>query len=338
MTASPPSIVALSQMENNQEADFFALLAEKEWRQTKEGKPFLKVAFRDAFRIVRFPVWSDLPIYKEFKPLKPGTFCKLRAMYRLTAYGEQLDIRRIRPVNDGDAKEGFEPHLLRPASQFPLESMFDEILSIASKQLGKGPLLNLITKIFKENRNALLIGVAARHHHHTFCGGLLEHTLSVTKIAVALADHYHTMYAECRKEFSKPLVVAGAILHDIGKVREFTHETASPRHSVEGELIGHSLLGRDMIREAAQGLNLPPSERTHLEHIVISHQRFPDWGAPKPPMSLEAMLVHHADSCDALIGCFRNAFTQEGGESEFTSKKNVIGYPLLRPERPEPPS
>jgi len=333
MTVSAPTIVALSQLENNQEADFFALLTEKELLKTNKGKPYLMVAFRDTLRVVRFPIWSDVPIYKEFTTLRPGMFCKLRAMYRITNFGPQLDIRRIREVNDGDAKEGFEPTLLRPISQFPVESMFDEMLGIAAKQLGKGPLLNLVTKIFKENRDMLLIGVAARYHHHTFSGGLLEHTLSVTKIAVAMVDHYHATYSECKKEISRPLVVAGAILHDIGKVREFTHQVASPRHSTEGELIGHMLLGRDMVREAAQGLNLPPMMLTHLEHIIISHQRFPDWGAPKPPMSLEAMLVHHADSCDAMVGCFRNAFRQDDGEFELTSKKNVVGYPLLKPRR-----
>jgi len=334
MTVPSPSIVVLSQMEHNQEGDFFALLAEKESRQTKGGKPYLMVAFRDTFRLVRFPVWSDVPIYKEFKSLKAGTFCKLRAVFRITKYGPQLDIRQIRQVNEGDAKHGFESHLLRPASQFSLESMFDEILGIATKQLGKGPLLNIVAKIFKDNRDALLIGVAARRHHHTFCGGLLEHTLSVTKIAVALVDHYHAMYAECGTAISRPLVVAGAILHDIGKVREFTHDVASPNHSTEGELIGHMLLGRDMIREAAIGFNLPSAIQMRLEHIIISHQRFADWGAPKPPMSLEAILVHHADSCDALVGCFRNAFAQDDGESEFTSKKNVVGYPLLKPPKP----
>jgi 3'-5' exoribonuclease len=143
------------------------------------------------------------------------------------------------------------------------------------------------------------------------------------------------MYAGNKHEISRALVVAGAILHDIGKVREFAHDVASPHHSVEGELLGHMLLGRDMVREAAQGLDLPPMFVTQLEHIIISHQRFPDWGAPKPPMSLEALLVHHADSCDALVGCFRNVFELDEGESELTSKKNVIGHVLLKPPKRE---
>jgi 3'-5' exoribonuclease len=328
------SIVALHEMEPNQEADFFALLSEKELLKTKKGKPYLQIVFRDAFREVRFPVWSDAPIYKEFRNLKSGTFCKLRATYKVTPnFGAELEIRRIRLVTDDDVKDGFDPIALRPKSSLPLEEMFEELQRIAANQLGKGNLLHLVMKILKEHRAGILTCVAARHHHHCYIGGLLEHTLSVTKIAVALVDHYHETYPERREEISRGLVVTGAILHDIGKIREYESELGSLHHSTEGELIGHALLGRDMIREAAKEIGLEPAIQTRLEHIVVAHQRFPDWGAAKPPMSLEAMIVHHADSCDALLGCFWNTFSQDMTDYELTSKKNVLGYPLLKPNK-----
>lgn len=330
------SLVALHELENNQEGIFFALLSEKELLKTKEGKPYLRVVFRDAYREIRFPIWSDVSIYSEFKTLKAGTFCKLRAVYKTSQYGPQLEIHQIRPVNDGDVKDGFDPLLLRAKSLFPLEEMFDELQEIAARQLGKGKLHQLVTKILKDHRAALQSAVASRQHHHCYIGGLLEHTLSVTKIAIALLNHYEAMYPNRKKEISRPLTVAGAILHDIGKLREYEPETGSTHHSTEGELIGHSVLGRDLIREAAQIVQLEPEQRTFLEHIVLSHQRFSDWGAAKPPMSLEAMLVHHADSCDALVGCFWNIFSQDTTEQELTSKKNVIGYPLLKPKTQEP--
>jgi 3'-5' exoribonuclease len=332
------SIVALHEMEPNQEADFFALLSEKELLKTKQGKPYLQVVFRDAFREVRFPVWSDAVAYKEIRNFKPGTFCKLRAMYVITpnpkfGFNERLEIRRIRPVTDDDAKDGFDPIALRPKSPLPLEKMFEELQRIAANQLGKGNLFNLVTKILKDHRAGILTCVAARQHHHCYIGGLLEHTLSVTKIAVALVDHYHNTYPERKENISRGLVVAGAILHDVGKVREYEPELGSLRHSTEGELIGHALLSRDLIREAAKEIKLEPAIQTRLEHIVVAHQRFPDWGAAKPPMSLEAMIVHHADSCDALLGCFWNTFSQDMTDYELTSKKNVLGYPLLKPNK-----
>ena len=325
-------IVPLHELEPNQEADVFALLAEKELTRTKEGKPYYWVTFRDAHRAVRFPVWSDTVIYREIKAIKPGTCCKLRAIYRITSFGPQLEIHKIRITEDADAQDGFNPMLLRPASPIPAEKMFDELHELAKEHLGKSKLHQLVLHIFKEYREVLLLRVASRQHHHNYISGLLEHTLSVTKIAIALVDHYHSMYPNQAKDISRPLVTAGAMLHDIGKIREYEPDTASQQHSAAGELIGHAILGRDIVREAAVELKLEPAEQTHLEHILISHQRFPDWGAAKPPMSLEAMIVHHADSCDALLGCFWNTFSQDATEHELTSKKNVIGYPLLKPQ------
>ncbi|MDR0871401.1 MAG: HD domain-containing protein [Planctomycetaceae bacterium] len=325
-------LAALHELKNNQESDFYAQMSEKELLKTKEGKPYLRVAFRDAYQEVRFPVWSDTPIYKEFKTLKAGTYCKLRAVYRDNRqYGPQLDIRRIRPVNDEDKKDGFDPLLLRAKSPFSLEKMFDELHDIAVQQIGKGTLLQLVSKILKDQRTALQTAVGSRHHHHCFVGGLLEHTLSVTKICVALLDHYETMYPKRKDKISRGLTVAGAVLHDIGKIREYVPGAGAAEHSTEGELLGHAVLGRDIIRDAAAVILLEPEQRMRLEHIVLSHQRFADWGAAKPPMSLEAMLVHHADSLDALTGCFWNIFEQDNTDNELTSKKNVIGYPLLKP-------
>jgi len=324
-------IVPLHELEPNQEADLFALLAEKELTKTKEGKPFFWITFRDAKKAIRFPVWSDTALYKDIKAFKPGTYCKLRAVYRITSRGPQLEIHRIRIVEEADAQDGFNPVLLHPASPIDPDTMLDELHALAKQHLGKGKIYTLILNILKECREPLLFGVASRQHHHNYLGGLLEHTLSVTKIAVALVDHYHKMYPDSKKAISRHLVVAGAMLHDIGKVREYEPELGSLQHSTAGELIGHALLGRDILRDAAKGLELDPAVLTHLEHIIVAHQRFPDWGAAKPPMSLEAMIVHHADSCDALVGCLWNTFSQDTTEHAMTSKKNVLGYPLLKP-------
>jgi len=328
-------IVPLHEMEPHQESDVFALLAEKEATKTKDGKPFLRVTFCDAKRRVKFPVWSDTALYKEIKALKPGTYCKLRATYQIDSqYGPQLAVHKIREVTKADTLDGFDLTQVRPASPLLAEKMFTDLQDLAAQHLGKGKLLNVVTKILKDHRQALLSAVASRQHHHNYIGGLLEHTLSVAKIAVALVDHYHEMYPDRKNEISRPLVVAGAILHDIGKVPEYESDPGSMRHSVEGELIGHAILGRDIVRDAAKEFGLEPAIRLHLEHILVSHQRFPDWGAAKPPMSLEAMIVHHADSCDALLGCFWTIFSQDITEYAVTGKKHVIGYPLLKPTEP----
>jgi 3'-5' exoribonuclease len=197
-------ILSLHELEPNQEADFFARLTEKEPAKTKEGKPYLWVTFRDAHREVRFPVWSETAVYKEFKTLKSGMYCKLRAVYRVTPkFGTQLDILRIRPVEPGDEQDGFNETLLYPAAALPADKMFDELQALSAAYIGKGKLLQIVTKILKEYRMTLLTGVASRQHHHNYIGGLLEHTLSVTKIAAAIADHYHQFCPERAKDIAR---------------------------------------------------------------------------------------------------------------------------------------
>ncbi|MDR3110175.1 MAG: HD domain-containing protein [Planctomycetaceae bacterium] len=276
------TIVSLHELEPNQDAVFFAILAEKETLETKGGKPYLRITVKDARREVKFPVWSADAVYPEIKKIPAGTYCKMQAVYRVSQFGPQLEIRKIRPAEISDEKDGFDPLLLRPHSSLPLDAMWDELKTFAAKQLGKSTLLNIVTKILTENRAFLEAGVASRHHHHNYIGGLLEHTLSVSKIAAALVDHYQKMYPHKKDEIARPIVVTAAVLHDIGKIREYEPEIGSPVHSVEGELLGHAILGRDIFREAAKEFGLDAPTQMHIEHIIVSHQRYADWGAAKP--------------------------------------------------------
>ncbi|MDR1383369.1 MAG: HD domain-containing protein [Planctomycetaceae bacterium] len=325
------SIIPLSQIETGQECDVFVLLAEKELLTTRDGKPYIRVNFRDAVREVRFPIWADAPLFEDCKQnWEVGEFYKLRAIYRNTQYGPQLEIRKIRPVTDADQADGFDANQCRPSSRFSSEAMYDEILTLAKTHCGKGKLYQLIVQIFKQNRDAILDTAAARNHHHVFFGGLLEHTLMVTRTAVFLADLYLTNYPELKTRLSKPLVIAGAILHDVGKIRELRYDVVAAHHTTEGDLIGHAVLGRDFVRDFGREVELDPEIQTQLEHIIISHPRFTDWGAAKPPMSLEALLVSHADSCDAMFGTYCRVIEQDDMSGEITSRKNILGYALLK--------
>lgn len=325
-------IVRLSEMKPGNEADIFVLLSKKDSLLTKEGKPYYMVAFRDSILEIKVPIWADAPFFNECKETwEPGKFYKIRGIVRMSrAFGRQLDIRKIREVGEADRLDGFDENDCRPSSRYSPESMYDEILDLARKHISDKKLLQLITRLFKDHREALLEAAAAKIHHHTFFGGLLEHTLSVTQIAVYLADHFSRLYPELKGTFSKSLIVSGAILHDIGKIREQRNEIATSEYTFEGQMIGHIVLGRDFVREYGKIVGLDPVTQTHLEHIVLSHQRLPEWGSPKPPMSLEAMLVHHADSSDALFACYLRVMELDDTEGMFTAKRNMMNYPIYR--------
>jgi len=114
---SPPAapIVRLSEMEPDQEGDLFVLMTGKEELLTREGKPYFRVGFRDAHREVSFPIWDNSPLAADCRQRwTPGVFYKLRALYRETNYGPQLEIRKIREVIDADSADGFDPTMCLP--------------------------------------------------------------------------------------------------------------------------------------------------------------------------------------------------------------------------------
>jgi 3'-5' exoribonuclease len=336
MATKAVSIVALGDLENGQEADFFALLTLKEEMKTRDGKPYWRVAFRDAKRETSFPIWSDAPFAEECKTKwSVGAFYKLRAVYRETNYGPQLDIRKIRETTDADAADGFDPLGFLPRSRFDPVEMFDELCALARERIADEPLRAVVLYLLETNREPLLTLPAATKNHHAFVGGYLEHVLSVTRTASFFADKYDDYYADMTPRLNKELVVAGAIVHDIGKLRELELQPEGPAYTAEGSLIGHVLQGRDMVREAAAavkelGFTLDDDSLLRLEHIVVSHQRLPEWGAPKPPMTPEALLVHYADDVDAKFHMVYCILRDDATTGPVTSKKNVLTQQFYR--------
>lgn len=323
-------IVPLSELTDGQEADTFALLASKSEQSTKEGKPYWRVSFRDARREIAFPIWNNSPHYDACgTQWKAGAFYKIRGQYRETSFGPQLEIRAIRPATADDKRDGFDEWMCVPRTKFDPAQMFAQLLELARREISDPALAALTAELLQAHQDVLLTLPAARRNHHAFVGGWLEHVLSVARNAAFLADKYGRDYPDLNPPLSRDLVVAGAILHDIGKVREMTASPTGAQYSPEGELVGHILLGRDMVREAAARHPLGAEMLLRLEHIIISHQRLAEWGSPKPPMTPEAILVHFADDVDAK---FETAYAalMDSSEGAFTSGKNPLGYKIFR--------
>jgi 3'-5' exoribonuclease len=325
------SVLALSEMTHGQEGDLFVLMTAKEELTTRDGKPYFKVGFRDHAREVTFPIWHDSPWGADCREAwQPGQFYKVRAVYRDTTYGPQLELRKIREVCHADKTDGFTPAMCLPQTRFDCQVMFDELMAIAQARIDDSPLLGLVTDLLAQNREQLLTLPAATHNHHAFVGGWLEHVLSVTRTAAYLAQKYDDYYPEMQPRLNQGLVVAGAILHDIGKLREIEERAQGAEYTAAGNLIGHILQGRDIVREAAIGRGLDADLLLRLEHIVVSHQRLPEWGSPKPPMTPEALLVHYADDMDAKYHMMATILREDTNPGPMTSKKNVLFQKVYR--------
>ncbi len=333
---SPPTshIVPLCELLDGQEADFFALLKSKEELKTRDGKPYYRVGFCDAGREVNFPIWGDSAWAVDCRDAwQVGEFYKLRGEYRETNYGPQIEIRKIRGITEADADDGFDPMMCQQRSRYDSQEMFDELVSIAEERID-GPLQKLVLDLLGKYREQLLEMAAASHNHHAFVGGYLEHVRSVTRTCIYLADKYADYYDTMDPPLRKDLIAAGGILHDIGKLRELVQNPEGAAYTSSGSLIGHILQGRDMVREAAADSDIDAETLLRLEHIVVAHQRLPEWGSPKPPMTPEAMIVHYADDLDAKLHMMVNILADDSGDGSITSNRNPLRQSIYRGEQP----
>jgi 3'-5' exoribonuclease len=205
-----------------------------------------------------------------------------------------------------------------------------KLLTIAQDWIDDDALKSIVRDLLEENRDVLLALPAAMKNHHACVGGYLEHVLSVTETCCYLADKYTKHYSNVEPPLDKDMIVAGAILHDIGKVRELVQRPTGGEYTAAGRLIGHMLQGRDMLRETAARYPLDPEKLLRLEHLIIAHQRLPEWGSPKPPMTPEALIVHYADDLDAKLYMTLDILTSDTTDGPFTSNRNSLSQILYR--------
>ena len=326
-------IIRLSELTPGQSGDTYALLASKEEARTRDDKPYFRVTFKDAHRSAVAMIWSDHGLFEDCSATwTEGDFYKLRCRYDENNYGSQIEIDRIRPVVEGDRDNGFDPVDFFTATRFDRVEMFDELCGLARQHITDEPLQQLVLSILDENADGIRQHSAAARNHHAFFGGYLEHTLSVVRTAVFLADKYFDYYRQMQPPMSKSLVIAGAILHDIGKLHELEFKPSGWEYTAKGRLVGHILIGRDMVRDkAAEIPEFDEETLLRLEHIIIAHQNLPEWGSPIAPHTPEALLVHFADDIDAKF--HELAIQLEADwpdDAEFTSHRNPLRRRIFR--------
>ncbi len=332
MAKTRPTFAPLHQLTPDQYADCFVQLVDKAHGSTREGKPFYTCRFRDARRTVTAVVWSDSLLFRPCEAeWEVGQFFKVRGTFRQPEkYGPQLDLEQIRPVQESDREAGFDPAALVDRSRFDAEAMFTELRELAENKITDEPLRRLVLTLLDRHAEPFKRLPATPNKFHPFAGGLLEHTLSVTKSCLWLAERYATHYADLHPPLNKDLVVAGAVLHDLGRVAEFADELGR-QPTVPGRMIGHLMLGRDLVRDAAREQGDVNGELVRmLEHIVVAHLALPEWGSPRLPLIPECLIVHHADDLDAKLEMYARCLSRDQSPGPFTDRDPVLNRQLLK--------
>ena len=163
---------------------------------------------------------------------------------------------------------------------------------------------------------------AAKNFHHGYVGGLLEHTLSVCKLAVSIAEQY--------PQLNRDMLITGAFLHDIGKIKEFKYRI-SIDYTDEGRLLGHLVLGVGMVEEKISGIRGFPTETAlRLKHLILSHHGEYDFGSPKRPKFIEAFVLHSIDDIDAKVKGLGRIMERDSKDGNWTDFNRLFERYLLK--------
>jgi len=336
MNRSPLPLLPLHQLAPGQTAETFALLAAREAGLTKEGKPYYHCKFKDRSRTVSFMVWHDGAWYAQSdKVWTVGSAYRMAVTFSVhDRYGPQVEVHRLRPVAAEDRETGFDLANLIESSRFSIQAMWEELLGLVDCEIEREPVRQLVRAVYQKHAAGLQELPATDGKFYPFRGGWLEHVLSLTKACVLLVDHYRHQYEGVEPTLDRDLVLAGALLHDVGRVLEYKTDPLGTIHeaTVPGRLYGHVLLGRDLARQTAMEVgDVPQDFLERLEHVILSHLVHPEWGSQRLPLIPEVLVLHHADDLDAKLEMYLRSLSRDQTTGPFTLRDPVLGKPLLKP-------
>lgn len=288
------------------------LVTKKETGISKSGKPYLNLKLMDSTGEMEARVWDDaeelakgfrkddIVVIKGFAVAYQGGV-QLNVSSVKAAPEEKYTLRDFLPSSGKDPKE--------------LSAGLDSVMAGIRDRHIKA----LIESIFSdpEIRAAFLMAPAAKTMHHPYLGGLAEHVLSICGLADKVAGHYG-------ESVNRDLLTAGALLHDIGKIWELSYQRSFD-YTDEGRLIGHITMGTDLIERKAGAIPGFPRELSMLlKHLVLSHHGQLEFGSPKRPKTIEAIILSYLDDLDAKVSTVRGLIQDRGDGSNWTSYQRLF--------------
>ena len=256
---------------------------------TKNGKPYDSVLLQDKTGTIDAKIWDPNSLGID----------DFDAMDYVDVVGDvinfngvlQLNVKRVRKVSEGE----YDPKEYLPVSDKDIEEMYAQLMGYINSV--KNEYLRKLLEVFFVDNGAFIKAFkehsAAKSVHHSFMGGLLEHTLSVTK----LCDYYASSY----EVINRDLLLTAAMFHDIGKLKEISSFPIND-YTDEGNLLGHIVMGSEMVGNAAKTIpGFPAKLLSQLKHCILSHHGELEYGSPKKPALIEAVALNMADNTDAKL-------------------------------------
>lgn len=310
--------IKIADIQKGERFEGFLLVKNAQSRINKNGSPYMDLTLADNTQDINAKLWD-----RDDTPPQPGTVIKVRAM--VTEYNGKLQfkIELMRPALDTDNVDMSE---LVSAAPRPSDEMFGELKSYIDKMTN--PVLKALTEeMVRRAGDKIHYYPAAQSMHHAQRSGLLHHLTDMLSAAKAICACYPFLELD--------LVVAGVIVHDLGKLVEMiADETgAVSEYSKEGMLLGHIITGVSDLRDAAKALGYNEDDEYPLllEHMILSHHGIPEYGSPRPPMFPEAEVLHWLDVLDSRLNEMLSALARTN-QGAFSDKIYALDRRLYHPK------
>jgi len=283
----------------------------KQILKTKAGKTYYSLILQDKTGIIDGKVWDLNNGIEEFESMD---FIMADGMVTSFMGARQVNINRIRRAQEGE----YNPADYIPASKYDIEEMYAGLKKIISSI--KEPHLKKLAEMCyiedKEFAGKFKIHSAAKSIHHGFIGGLLQHTLAVTKLCIFMADNYSIL--------DRDLLITAAIFHDVGKVFELS-QFPSNDYTDDGQLLGHIFIGAEYIGNKIKEIpGFPKILASELRHCILAHHGELEFGSPKKPAIAEAMALAFADNADARLETMTEIYEKSEPTVEWLGYNKIV--------------
>jgi 3'-5' exoribonuclease len=279
----------IEQLKEGDRLDDLFLVKSVRISETKAGKNYLILTVMDRSGELSGPVWDNVEVYQRL--CVPGAFIQLKGAVQSFRDKLQLKVETVHEID----RETVDMADFVVAVVGDQQEMAEEIQRLVRSV--KNPFLKkLLNHFFKAGEiwERFQTAPAAKGIHHAYVGGLMEHCLSMARIAELMADHYEGV--------DRSLLVTGALLHDIGKVEELVMNMGIVDYTDRGRLKGHLVIGSEMVAAAAARIGDFPLELLEqVQHLILSHHGRQEFGSPTVPMTVEALLLSFIDDLDAKM-------------------------------------
>ncbi len=305
--------IFISDLKEGMAVDSIFLCSHKTVMTDKNGKPYVNLKLVDRSGSVEARIWDKGPLLAKYFERQDYVQAKGHVVFFQDHL--QFNVTQISKVSENEVDaDAFLPH-----TEKNIDSMYQELLALCRAEIKNSFVQKLILGLLEDPVYAPKFkrSPAATLNHHAWIGGLLEHVLGLCQLAKDTLKHY--------PKVNPDLVYAGLILHDFGKIEELS-STRIFEYTTRGRLVGHLIISLEMaIKKAASIEGFPGSILQHIEHIVLSHHGKLEYGSPKEPMTLEAIMVHHLDNMDSKLQAFADIMKRESGEANpYWSQGSIV--------------